>query len=64
MYGAPDDHAWTDMSAAMKDAEKQKGRDGPDLSVSILDVIEKFTFWYRIVVLINIHTTACLWCRW
>jgi nickel-dependent lactate racemase len=34
MYGAPDDHAWTDASAAMKDAEKKKKDDGPDLSVS------------------------------
>lgn len=32
-YGAPDDHAWTDSSHAMKEAEKNKD-DGPDLSVS------------------------------
>lgn len=36
MYGAPDDHAWTDTSAALKDADKKKKNDGPDLSVSIL----------------------------
>ncbi len=34
MYGAPDDHAWTDTSAALKDTEKNKKDDGPDLSVS------------------------------
>ncbi|KAL7494418.1 hypothetical protein ACHAWT_003142 [Skeletonema menzelii] len=33
MYGAPDDHAWTDTSAALKDAEKNKKDDGPDLSL-------------------------------
>ncbi len=33
-YGAPDDHAWTDSSHAMKEAEQKKD-DGPDLSVSI-----------------------------
>ncbi len=34
MYGAPDDHAWTDTSAALKDTDKKKKNDGPDLSVS------------------------------
>ena len=32
-YGAPDDHAWTDTSHAIKDAENNKD-DGPDMSVS------------------------------
>ena len=38
IYGAPDDHAWTDTSAALKDAEKNKKDDGPDLSVSDLSI--------------------------
>ena len=33
-YGAPDDHAWTDSSHAIKDAANNKD-DGPDTSVSI-----------------------------
>ena len=32
-YGAPDDHAWTDASHAIKESEKNKD-DGPDTSVS------------------------------
>ena len=32
-YGAPDDHAWTDSSHAIKESEKNKD-DGPDTSVS------------------------------
>uniref|UniRef100_A0A7S1ZRI5 ABC transporter domain-containing protein n=1 Tax=Ditylum brightwellii TaxID=49249 RepID=A0A7S1ZRI5_9STRA len=31
-YGAPDDHAWTDMSAAHKESAKKKD-EGPDLSL-------------------------------
>jgi len=38
-YGAPDDHAWTDSSHAIKDADKNKKDDGPDTSVSIYDII-------------------------
>jgi hypothetical protein len=34
MYGAPDDHAWTDKSQAILDTEKKKD-EGPDLSVSM-----------------------------
>lgn len=34
-YGAPDDHAWTDASHAIKES-KDKKDDGPDLSVSIM----------------------------
>uniref|UniRef100_A0A7S2JXI3 ABC transporter domain-containing protein n=1 Tax=Leptocylindrus danicus TaxID=163516 RepID=A0A7S2JXI3_9STRA len=35
MYGAPDDHAWTDKSAAILEAEKnsKKKGDGPDMSL-------------------------------
>uniref|UniRef100_A0A7S4ID19 ABC transporter domain-containing protein n=1 Tax=Odontella aurita TaxID=265563 RepID=A0A7S4ID19_9STRA len=34
LYGAPDDHAWTDKSHAHKEAEKDgDGKDGPDLSL-------------------------------
>lgn len=33
MYGAPDDHAWTDKSHAIKEAEKQKKDKGPDMSL-------------------------------
>ena len=33
MYGAPDDHAWTDKSHAHKEAE-EKSKEGPDMSVS------------------------------
>lgn len=32
MYGAPDDHAWTDKSHAIRESEKKKN-DGPDLSL-------------------------------
>ena len=32
-YGAPDDHAWTDSSHAIKESEKNND-DGPDTSVS------------------------------
>lgn len=35
MYGAPDDHAWTDKSHAHKEAE-EKAKEGPDMSVSHL----------------------------
>ena len=35
MYGAPDDHAWTDKSHAHKEAE-EKAKEGPDMSVSSL----------------------------
>lgn len=44
MYGAPDDHAWTDTSAALKDAEKNKKDDGPDLSVSIYMTFDEALF--------------------
>ena len=37
-YGAPDDHAWTDASHAIKEAANQKD-DGPDMSV-------RMTFWF------------------
>ena len=57
MYGAPDDHAWTDTSAALKDADKNKKDDGPDLSVSVYT-----TFG------INYHQALCyptrLTCFW
>lgn len=33
VYGAPDDHAWTDKSHAHKEAE-ENSKDGPDMSVS------------------------------
>ena len=33
VYGAPDDHAWTDKSAAILESEKSKGNDGQDLSL-------------------------------
>lgn len=33
-YGAPDDHAWTDASHAIKEAANAKD-EGPDLSVSV-----------------------------
>lgn len=34
VYGAPDDHAWTDKSAAILESEKSsKGKDGSDLSL-------------------------------
>jgi hypothetical protein len=39
MYGAPDDHAWTDKSHAMKEAEKLKKDKGPDLSVSMVHAL-------------------------
>lgn len=32
-YGAPDDHAWTDASHAIKESANQKD-EGPDMSVS------------------------------
>ena len=32
LYGAPDDHVWTDTSHAIKESEKNKG-DEPDTSV-------------------------------
>lgn len=66
MYGAPDDHAWTDTSAALKDAEKNKKDDGPDLSVSAYCMTIKSLFCptvltYLIVVCIS---SACLRSRW
>ena len=33
-YGAPDDHAWTDASHAIKESANQKD-EGPDMSVSL-----------------------------
>lgn len=33
-YGAPDDHAWTDASHAIKEASNNKD-EGPDMSVSL-----------------------------
>jgi hypothetical protein len=33
-YGAPDDHAWTDASHAIKEAANKKD-EGPDSSVSL-----------------------------
>jgi len=41
MYGAPDDHAWTDKSHAHKEAE-EKAKEGPDMSVSWLCLVNAF----------------------
>ena len=41
MYGAPDDHAWTDKSHAHKEAE-EKAKEGPDMSVSSLCLVNFF----------------------
>ena len=43
MYGAPDDHAWTDKSHAHKEAE-EKAKEGPDMSVSFLCLINSFIY--------------------
>ncbi len=49
MYGAPDDHAWTDTSAALKDADKKKKDDGPDLSVSVYMTLTKFSSVFCVI---------------
>ena len=41
MYGAPDDHAWTDKSHAHKEAE-EKSKEGPDMSVSCFGCVSSF----------------------
>lgn len=68
MYGAPDDHAWTDTSAALKDAEKNKKDDGPDLSVSVyMTIDESLQCPFSYLIPINAmfaHRSACLRPRW
>lgn len=66
MYGAPDDHAWTDTSAALKDAEKNKKDDGPDLSVSTYCMTIKSLFCPTVLTYLIVVCTssACLRSRW
>ena len=66
MYGAPDDHAWTDTSAALKDTEKNKKDDGPDLSVSTYCMTIKSLFCPAVLTYLIVLCTssACLRSRW
>jgi ABC-type Zn uptake system ZnuABC Zn-binding protein ZnuA len=41
-YGAPDDHAWTDASHAIKEAANSKD-EGPDMSVSFMQIYLFYT---------------------
>jgi len=58
-YGAPDDHAWTDSSHAIKDAKENKKDDGPDTSVSIYDLSYIYIFehiiWCHFKLISNAH---------